>query len=544
VVLLQRQQRGKWLQKQQQVVLQKWQPKGKVMNIGKIFIFTACFLLFNIFLLATEAKALACRDGNNNDINVEGFSTAIVYCVKNSIKNAITRANGTEGYLPEFAKFATPFMWAGVMLAISLFGVKLVTMGVDQVLKESMELVFRIAIVASLVLGASYYYTQALNIMGVLIGFVATGFVNVAPPDCTFGTLPPDANATEFLAWQKIDCMIQGMIGLSTDPKTIVMGMGFIIAVSLLSGTFGIAVAIAGLTALILVIMTIARAIYIFILSYFVVGLLLVMTPLFAPMLLFDNGYTRKFFWNWVSGILSYILQPMFLIAFLSFAVMVQDKFINGSFKEGSPGATAPYCKPETFSTGGDSVNGSGVCSFRDLLAPGEDPKNYTSSTKELNTTSVIDDPTRDQNWGERLVSWGTDQLNKLKNALGSWAIKGFTSITTFPLKSFFVTLIAFIIITWVMKDLLNTVPRLAQRITGGLSNGLFQQADVPFEQAAQNAMGAGKASARQYASGARGDKKGLDKIKPEGIQGLKNAGGGALSGVKQAAQSLANSAR
>jgi hypothetical protein len=127
---------------------------------------------------------------------------------------------------------------------------------------------------------------------------------------------------------------------------------------------------------------------------------------------------------------------------------------------------------------------------------------------------------------------------------LPSWSITGLVGLSNFPLKSFFITLVTFIIITWVMKDLLNSIPKIASSITAGISAGLSQMADVPFEQATQNAMGSAKQSARQYASSASSGKKGFDKIKPEGMQGLKSTGGGIASGVKQAASSLANSAR
>jgi type IV secretion system protein VirB6 len=349
------------------------------MDIKKIFIFVMFFSVFNICFFATQANAIPCKDSNNQNVNVQGFSTALVYCVKNSIQNAITRTNGTEGYLPTFSKFMNSFMWAAVMLTIGLFGVKLVTMGVDQVLKEGAELIFRIAIVATLVLGASYFYVTALQIMGVLIGFVSGGFAGAGDiPTCSFGgagtllsSLPADAKPTEFLAWVKVDCMMQGMIGLSTNPATIMLGMAFIIGAALFSGTFGIAVVIAAVIALITALITIGRAIYVFILSYFVVGLLMVMTPLFAPLLLFDNGYTREFFWKWVSQILSYMLQPMFLIAFLSFAVMVQDQFINKNIAG---------CVPETFGAGGvPSSLGSGICSFKDLLD--KNPEKATGKT-------------------------------------------------------------------------------------------------------------------------------------------------------------------
>ena len=488
-----------------------------------------------LFLVAApqNAQAAICQDNNNQEVT--GFTTAVVYCVKNTIKNAILGDvnKGTTGYLKPIVTFLLPYLWAAVMLSVVMMGIKLATLGVEEVLRETMELVSRIAIAVYLIYNAGYLYDASLSIMGELVSIVSTGFINVANGDVGQSAcftqaqngLPQDAVKSEYVPWVGIDCMANALLGVATGPVVVTTSLVVIIGAALFSGTLGLAVIIMAIMAIGIFLLAIMRAVYVFILSYFILAMLIVITPLIAPLLIFENGYTREFFWKWVELILSTIIQPMFIIGFLSFMVMVENVFVNGTDQD------LPNCKLETFSGLSDSTQNEGICSFKQILN-GKDPKSYTNSRGKIGAATPINDPqthSKDGNFFQTIIAKGAEALNQVGQAMADIVLKGFTRLFNFPLKSLFITLVTFCVVTWVMRVLLGVIPDMAKEVTGSLAVALSRMAEVPLESAMRSAGSAAKGAAHSSTSMAGGG----------GMKGLKSAGGGLASGGSAAVNSI-----
>ncbi len=73
--------------------------------------------------------------------------------------------------------------------------------------------------------------------------------------------------------------------------------------------------------------MTFATALFIHIIALIALSFLFSLVPIFLPLVMFQ--YTRSMFDNYWKQILSYILQPMVMAAFISMYVLVIDEFVS-----------------------------------------------------------------------------------------------------------------------------------------------------------------------------------------------------------------------
>lgn len=146
--------------------------------------------------------------------------------------------------------------------------------------------------------------------------------------------------------WDKLDCRIlfyfgaplNGVFGaLSTGGISVVAAFFGSAPILLTIGSI-LGIIIAGsqiLTALvalfmaIMMMMTILWVAYTFILSYVALNILIILSPLFIPMVLFQP--TKGYFDGWTRELITYSLYPILLFAFLSFMFIACDKIF---FKE------------------------------------------------------------------------------------------------------------------------------------------------------------------------------------------------------------------
>lgn len=537
-----------------------------VRGISGIF-FMLAVLMFTGFPQEAQAASV-CKDGQGKD--VQGFTVAMIFCIRSSITDALTGSQLTNiihytqgGYLTQVVIFLTPFKWAAITLAVALYGVKLMTVSVEELVKESSFLLFRIGFVLFLIdnLGEAHHttlyssqtgngiYGAAADFAGEFVGFLSKAFDTIMQKmqSCHPPILPYGANLQEYKVWQAFDCIFQDLMGGSDAKNFAVAVVVLVLMASLFSGGFGIAVLILGITLFVMVLLSLMRAVYSVILAYFILALLIIIGPLIIPVLVFDSKFTQEIFWKWVSLIASIILQPLFIIGFLAFFIMTEYEFIDGAF---------PGCNMQSYVNDDNGVKlgtGKGICSFKQIMdtcPPDGSKYGYKCVvptpiwTLNLNVnfpkksnchaawchatngvTTVIQD----------IVNFPLDVINAMVNYLIGLMFE-VPKIHNFPLLQFFVTLFAFIIITFTMMDLLKVVPHLAEQMTMSVGVGLMKMAQVPLEAAIVNAVKSGNEAMK----GAIGKAK-MDGKSGGGLDGLKNmlgavgkGGGGAADSIKR----------
>jgi type IV secretion system protein VirB6 len=141
--------------------------------------------------------------------------------------------------------------------------------------------------------------------------------------------------------WDRLDCRILFYLGAPLDGIAGKIGTGGVATLAVLLGaapvllvagsvigiTFAggqILVALVAIFMAILLMMVILWMCYVFILSLVALSVIIILSPLFIPMVLFQ--YTKGYFDGWVKELITYSLYPVILFAFLSFMFIACDK--------------------------------------------------------------------------------------------------------------------------------------------------------------------------------------------------------------------------
>jgi len=150
--------------------------------------------------------------------------------------------------------------------------------------------------------------------------------------------------------WDRLDCRILFYLGAPLDGiggkigtggvATLVVLLGaapvLLVAGSVIGIIFAggqILVALVCIFMAILMMMVILWMCYVFILSLVALSVIIILSPLFIPMVLFQH--TKGYFDGWLKELITYSLYPVILFAFLSFMFIACDKiyFKNLNFK-------------------------------------------------------------------------------------------------------------------------------------------------------------------------------------------------------------------
>jgi hypothetical protein len=241
-------------------------------------------------------------------------------------------------------------------------------------------------------------------------------------------------------------------------------------------------------------------------------------------------------FWKWTSMLGSAIIQPMFIIGFLSFSVMIEDSFIEGSNKS--------CVLPQFNQTTGETLKeGSGVCSFKQLILGKQNVDGLNITEKDIDDkmehnsklveNNVNADPASHSWWDkakQTLQEANDTVVNKwqqFSSASGFISFFGFTRIKLpFPFKELIVTMFAYLIVSVCMRNLVNKVPSMAQSITAGSAIQLAALAKPPLNTIAIAVKGFGDEMNKK----SRG-KRGLD--------GVGSIGEGLIGGGRKAAEEV-----
>jgi|GEM_PF-990327 len=475
---------------------------------------------------------------------VQGLTVSIIYCVRERIIDAVNGKNGQPGYIAKVTTLMKPFMWAAITLAITLYGVKLVNMGVQKFQKETFELAFRIAIVLYLVSNAGSFFLQAGSIMGELIALVSGGLNTLLQGGATvcstspLPALPAGSMQDEYIVWEYFDCIFRTLLG-AVNVSNALGGLVIVLAASLFAGAWGIAIIMIGITAVIALMLSMFRSIYIYLLSFIMIGLLMTLTPMMAPLLVFDNGYTREMFWKWVEMIVATLFEPMIITGFLLFSIFVQNQFVNGE------STVFPNCVPETFSMGGTVTtdNNSGLCSFKQIF-DAANPADHLDKNTSLFEHSIVGQQAAAQlecngDWGcqaQNTVATGVaNAKNAAANAIqqvsdfASKFVIHVTALFNFPYKSMLKTLVCFLIVVIACRKVVDVAPEMARAITGMAGLAISEVAQVPFEAATARAVKAGGTAAN---------------AKTRNKRGVKNQAQGIGAGLSAAGESVLQSFR
>ncbi|MDX2113543.1 MAG: hypothetical protein SFW63_07425 [Alphaproteobacteria bacterium] len=264
-----------------------------------------------------------------------GFVKRMVLCVKESILYA------TYQVLAPISEFFAQTIAIACTLAVAIWGLQATAGRRNVSTRDAAILGIKIGLVIMFTSNFAAPFFDPDNDKGGLFGMILTSmeqfiaiilrytdnsptFIAVCPN--LVSAADPESTVYILTVWEKVDCMIETLIGGIFSPFNITLGiMGFLTA-ALLSGVFGFFIAIFGILIIGMLLIAIAQSVYIFISSFLAFALMVLFSPFIIPTILF--AYTKPYFDKWLRVTIGLILQPIFMFVYLTMMLAAYDVLI------------------------------------------------------------------------------------------------------------------------------------------------------------------------------------------------------------------------
>ncbi|WP_341819252.1 type IV secretion system protein [Wolbachia endosymbiont (group A) of Brachyopa scutellaris] len=287
-------------------------------------------------------------------------TSMIVQCIKESLDNLVAGkgAPNGESFISVAQKRLKNTVTAVLVLALILFSIKAMSGGVQRP-QEMYMLIIKFALVIYFTTGStmSHYYGELTRLSNGLSEIVlkasseSKGICNYkAGTDYEYTRAGKRVSYSYLAPWDRLDCRILFYLGAPLDGIGGKIGTGGVATLAVLLGAapvllvagsvIGIIfaggqmlVALVCIFMAVLMMMVILWLCYVFILSLVALSVIIILSPLFIPMVLFQH--TKGYFEGWVKELITYSLYPVILFAFLSFMFIACDKiyFKNLNFE-------------------------------------------------------------------------------------------------------------------------------------------------------------------------------------------------------------------
>ena len=282
----------------------------------------------------------------------EALSGPIVYCVQDKIKSSVT------GALSSISTYFQSTTYVLFILAVTMHGAKMIS-GERGINGKSMLLMVKIAFVAFFANNLGGFAEKVFK----MIDEISTDVVGAYSP------------------WKMIDDILGTLFGFSPG---ILLTQGLIwLGAGMMSGTSGIASSSALIVMFIELILFVIEIIYTFLTAYIVVAFMLILSPMFIPLIIFQAS--ERYFKKWLDNIIGAMLVPVLLFAALYFSLDLLSNRIAKIFK---------VILPEyTFTLPPDPAHPPDFSSFWKINQSlfsydlGVDPNMYNAEKKVLDTS-------------------------------------------------------------------------------------------------------------------------------------------------------------
>ncbi|QOD38512.1 TrbL/VirB6 family protein [Candidatus Wolbachia massiliensis] len=291
------------------------------------------------------------------------ITSMIVQCIKESLDSLVAgrdssgnllkdKNGGDKGsFLSMAQKRLKNTVTAVLVLALILFSIKAMSGGVRSP-QEMYMLIMKFALVIFFTTGntMSHYYgelTKLSNGLSEIVLKASSESKNIcnyeAGRDYEYIRKGDGKRVSySYLApWDRLDCRILFYLGAPLDgipgkistgsvgvlaillgAAPILLVVGSIIGIIFAGGQ--ILVALVCIFMAVMMMMVILWMCYVFILSLIALSVIIILSPLFIPMVLFQH--TKGYFDGWLKELITYSLYPVMLFAFLSFMFIACDK--------------------------------------------------------------------------------------------------------------------------------------------------------------------------------------------------------------------------
>lgn len=253
----------------------------------------------------------------------------IVPCVSKTIENTTMR------FSQDMLDWLRPTVYAFITLVVSLFGVRILQGG-GQLHNEGILLLVKMTLVIAVM--EMVPQTFVPMVYKVMMETQSVVTETIGPEE---GTIHCDIakyrDGNTPLLWAQMDCLVGKLygftIGDTTGPNgekrpnmllaSSVFGM---LAGFFFGGVFGAMLFLACIGVLWTMFLLVLRTVTAFLNGYLYASIMLILTPLFLPLVLLRQ--TATYFEPWWKGILGSIVMPLVIISYAMFAMLLYDKML------------------------------------------------------------------------------------------------------------------------------------------------------------------------------------------------------------------------
>jgi hypothetical protein len=433
-----------------------------------------------------ESPADGLGGGGLKDYNIascpgEGIASRFVPCIRAVVVDAAYLFFDNVYPLLESA------IYAALTLAVILYGVMLVTQWIPtpKASTETFVFIIKIGAVVGFTSNIEIIYNLSISLLDGFIYSVTNysfsgygGFALRCPPGTEFqGASYGPGSANWMPLWHRIDCVLDRIVGINARAgEEISSGILAFLWDNAFTGAMGIMVFIGGLYMIASLVMGLFRAIAQYIISLMLLGLIVMTGLIFIPFILFRQT-AMEYFRKWLRIFISTILQPVVVFAFMSVLITALD--------------VTMFSGPNSFyrTVAGDNSNAADFSLSRYMVdrnlyrarqagpyvqdnAPLPDQR-PTAESGRRDGISNPDDP-RSRNLGslnELLVGIEYKEIDwaRLCNARGgSTPTIDCGNANETMREAVGNSLIMSIITVFLLLQIMNQIPRLAQDLTGG----------------------------------------------------------------------------
>lgn len=293
-------------------------------------VLVACALGFGGGMFtATPAYAMGQASGQqgtiaNNCQKFQGLVNRFGSCIKETI---------TQTAVQYFDKMYSYFLTAlniFLTLGIVVYGVFLAAGMVDNIKRDSMVVLLKVAFVAFFAANLETIYFWVVDMMDGLIDIFFQFTTSQDEGQCS-------TVSQGFGPFSRLDCLLDLVIGIksgsyqgSYSQKISGDGVGrgllnFFFKAGI-SSSLGMIIAGLGFFIVFTLIMTIIKITFMYLMALIALSFMVMLGPIFIPLVIFRQ--TKMYFDNWVRLIVSFGLQPVIMFAYVAMMIIAFDKAV------------------------------------------------------------------------------------------------------------------------------------------------------------------------------------------------------------------------
>ncbi len=309
------------------------------------------------------------------------------------------------------------------------------------------------------------------------------GTVNTQDGFATVKTVYPKGK--EYLAiWDTLDCKLARYLGYA--PSANLPNIVLFILAGFVTGALGIYFTLAILIFAFFLLSAVIRALHVFLTSCISIIIMVMVSPITITLSMFNR--TKGIFDGWVTNLISFVLQPMILFAYIGIMVAMIDKvFVGSATFYGPPPNKIMSCKPICVKDG--LVTDSTPSKIGDTLRDNTELQTSNKTLNEAVNAVNFVDAARDYfnrdiltctKVGERLVDPMEDSIACMLHAksLGEmpfFSIIGvtlpiITDLFTGNVREKMLTILRAVMLMYILYKFLDQIPSIASSLFGGTS--------------------------------------------------------------------------